>query len=61
MAKIVSLFITAVPIPSEYSSPAFVSENPDTVGNRCRYLDEDAQEQDSKFLFITHLHHESEE
>ncbi|TVY13719.1 hypothetical protein LARI1_G009020, partial [Lachnellula arida] len=61
VAQIVRLFTTAVPMPSDYSSPALVSENPNATGNRCGFPDEDAQEQDSKFLFITHLHNESEE
>jgi hypothetical protein len=55
------LFTIAVPIPSESSSPALVSENTNASGYQCGFLDEDAQEQDTKFLFITHLHNESEE
>jgi uncharacterized protein YjbI with pentapeptide repeats len=61
VAQIVRLFATATPLPSEYSSPALVCDNPVAAGNRCGFPDEDAQQQDSKYLFIPHLHAESEE
>jgi hypothetical protein len=48
-------------LPCEYSSPALVSDNPDASGNRCGFPDKDAQQEDSKFLFIPQLHNESDE
>jgi len=42
-------------------SLALVYNNPNAAGKRCGFPDEDAQQQDSKSLFIPHLHHESEE
>jgi hypothetical protein len=42
VAQIVRLFAIATPLPSEYSSPALVCDNPDVAGKRCGFLDEDA-------------------
>ena len=61
VAQIVRLFTTAAPLLHEYSSPALVSDNPDASGNRYGFPDEDAQQQDRKFLFILYLHDESDE
>jgi Protein of unknown function (DUF3723) len=61
VAQIVRLFATATPLPCEYSSPALVCDDPDAAGKRCGFPDEDAQEHDSKYLFLPHMHHESEE
>ena len=55
------LFATATPLPSEYLSPALVCDNLNAAGKRCGFLNEDAQQQDSKYLFILHIHYESEE
>lgn len=54
------LFTTAVLIFSEYLSSALIFKNPDASKNQCEFSDENAQEQISKFLFITHLYNESE-
>jgi hypothetical protein len=43
VAQIVRLFATAAPLPSEYSSPALVCDNPNAAGKRCGFPDEDAQ------------------
>jgi len=61
VAQIVRLFAIATPLPCEYSSPALVCDNPDAAGKRCGFPDEDAQQQDGKYLFIPHMYHESEE
>ena len=61
ITQIVNLFTTATPLPRESASPHLVSDNPDASGNRCGLPDEDAQQQDSKFLFMPRLHKESEE
>ena len=55
------MFTTATPLPCESSRPSLVSDNPNASGKRCGFPDENAQQQDGKFLFIQHLHKESEE
>ncbi|KAK6380192.1 hypothetical protein LTS17_005381 [Exophiala oligosperma] len=56
VSQIVTLFASATPLRCESSSPSVASENLDASGHRCGFPDEDAQQQDSKFLFISHLH-----
>ena len=61
ITQIVRLFMTATPLPCESSSPSLVSDNPNASGKRCGFPDEDAQQQDRKFLFISYIHNESEQ
>ncbi|KAK5065433.1 hypothetical protein LTR84_001271 [Exophiala bonariae] len=61
VGRIVELFMTATPLPVGPLSPVLVSGDPDAAGNRCGFPDEDAQEQDSRFLFLPYLHDEGSE
>jgi Protein of unknown function (DUF3723) len=61
VTQIVEFFRTAAPLPCDNSSPSLTSDDPGASGNRCGFSDEDAQQEDGKFLFLPHLHEESEE
>jgi len=61
ISQIVEVFSTATPSRSEQLTPVLVSDDPDASGNRCGFPDEQAQEEDSKLLFIGNLHDASEE
>lgn len=61
MNQIVEFFKKAVPLPCENSSPALTSDDPGASGNRCGFPDENAQQEDGKFLFLPLLHKEIEE
>jgi len=61
VTRIMEMFTTASPLPPERLSPAVVSDDPQASGNRCGLPDKDAYQHDSRLLFITQLHNESED
>ena len=58
ISQIVNLFATAIPLPYGPSSPRFVCFDPEAARRRCGYPDQEAQEEDARFLFLLHVHEE---
>ena len=61
ITQTVDSLMHAAPRLYEPSSPSLASENPDASGRRCGFPDEDAQKQDSRYLFLPYLHKTGEE
>jgi Protein of unknown function (DUF3723) len=60
IAQIVRMFSAAMLLRSEQLSPVLASEDPSASGDRCRFPDEEAHEEDSKLLFINNLYNTGE-
>lgn len=54
--QIVRLFVTTTPLSVELICPAFVSDNPTSLGTRYGFPDKEAYTRDTRFLSIANLY-----